>query len=218
MGLEENYTQTGAPVSGNHATQAREIDHDYNFIMGLMQRQFNSAISAGMAGYAYSQAWSSGMGVTVTGQGIPSHGTQDRQSVSNGVPTSFRILEGQTKDHWKYSDYEYQAYKANGKPSYSSAYQVHEQMTEKYRSRTIPRFDDGGAKWKTLDHGKWSDRVGFTAGVPRMGLAIYEQRFYIRPLGDHGSGTLMSTHFLHMSNACQGTPNNVVVDMGSNGY
>ena len=33
-------------------------DNSYNFIMALMQRQFTSAISAGMVGYAYSQAWS----------------------------------------------------------------------------------------------------------------------------------------------------------------
>jgi RHS repeat-associated protein len=42
----------------DHAATARALDNAYNFIMGLMQRQFSSAISAGMAGYAYSQAWS----------------------------------------------------------------------------------------------------------------------------------------------------------------
>jgi hypothetical protein len=59
MGLEENYAQTGAPVSGNHVAQAIDMDdRAYNFIMGLMQRQFNSAISAGMVGYQYSSVWS----------------------------------------------------------------------------------------------------------------------------------------------------------------
>jgi RHS repeat-associated protein len=48
-------TEITLPPGPTHATQAMEMDRAYNFIMGLMQRQFSSAISAGMAGY---QAWS----------------------------------------------------------------------------------------------------------------------------------------------------------------
>jgi RHS repeat-associated protein len=75
MGLEENYAQTGAPVSGNHVAQAIDMDdRAYNFIMGLMQRQFNSAISAGMAGYNAWSALSKGLASLMKGQAAdPAH-------------------------------------------------------------------------------------------------------------------------------------------------
>jgi hypothetical protein len=60
---------TALPPGPTHATQAMEMDRAYNFIMGLMQRQFNSAISAGMAGYQASSAWSGGLQTVQQGVG-----------------------------------------------------------------------------------------------------------------------------------------------------
>jgi hypothetical protein len=57
MGL----TDTALPPGPNHANsliEAAAEDRSYNFIMGLMQRQFSSAISAGTVGYQQWSAWS----------------------------------------------------------------------------------------------------------------------------------------------------------------
>ena len=55
MGLND----TAATYSPRQTSEQKgEEDNSYNFIMGLMQRQFNSGISAGMAGYQASSAWS----------------------------------------------------------------------------------------------------------------------------------------------------------------
>jgi hypothetical protein len=69
MGLDD----TAPTYSPRQTSQQRaDDDNSYNFIMGLMQRQFNSAISAGMTGYAYSQAWSGLQGQNLTlGQSTP---------------------------------------------------------------------------------------------------------------------------------------------------
>jgi hypothetical protein len=47
-------TDDTAPTYSPRQTsmERAEVDRAYSFIMGLMQRQFNSAISAGMAGYS----------------------------------------------------------------------------------------------------------------------------------------------------------------------
>jgi hypothetical protein len=54
MGLQD----TVHANSPQEASKLKADDNSYNFIMGLMQRQFNSAISAGMAGYSAWSAWS----------------------------------------------------------------------------------------------------------------------------------------------------------------
>jgi hypothetical protein len=87
-------------------------------------------------------------------------------------------------------------------------------MKEVYMSKSMGKFDDGGAQWKALDHGKWADRVGLSAGVPRMGLDIHDQRFFVRTIGDHGEGTLMQSHFQHITNVQRYHIENVVFDIG----
>ena len=54
MGLQD----TVATYSPQQTSLKLAEDRSYNFIMGLMQRQFSSAISAGMAGYQAFSAWS----------------------------------------------------------------------------------------------------------------------------------------------------------------
>jgi hypothetical protein len=83
MGLDDT-----APTYSPRETslQKAEKDNSYNFIMGLMQRQFSSAISAGMVGYSAWSAWSAlsqTMGATVTGQLI---GKVNTKNVPKGNP------------------------------------------------------------------------------------------------------------------------------------
>jgi hypothetical protein len=63
-------TEITLPPGPNHATSILEDDRSYNFIMGLMQRQFSSAISAGLVGYQQWSAWSASqaMGGLTMGQ------------------------------------------------------------------------------------------------------------------------------------------------------
>ncbi len=54
MGLDDG-SQARTKERQDAWSNSKDGDNAYNFIMGLMQRQFNSAISAGMAGYGFSQ-------------------------------------------------------------------------------------------------------------------------------------------------------------------
>ena len=58
MGLAGDAINWGGNSPLNNHNMSAMDDRAYNFIMGLMQRQFNSAISAGMAGYQQWSAWS----------------------------------------------------------------------------------------------------------------------------------------------------------------
>jgi RHS repeat-associated protein len=84
MGLDDT-----APTYNPQQTslQKAEKDNSYNFIMGLMQRQFNSAISAGMAGYS---AWSA-LSTLTTGQGS-TPGQMARVDSSGSPPSMGRSL------------------------------------------------------------------------------------------------------------------------------
>ena len=65
MGLEQNWAGL-APREISRMLADDNSDNSYNFIMGLMQRQFSSAISAGIAGYQWSAAWSALQGQNLT--------------------------------------------------------------------------------------------------------------------------------------------------------
>ncbi len=67
MGLEINFAQTGAPVSGNHVAQAIEMDHAYGEIMAAAQMRFSGAIAAGMAGYQMYSAVSQAVSIAEQG-------------------------------------------------------------------------------------------------------------------------------------------------------
>ena len=70
MGTEQDF----ATIAPREVSRMRADDNSYNFIMGLMQRQFNSAISAGMAGYSAYQAWgalTNATGGIMTARGRP---------------------------------------------------------------------------------------------------------------------------------------------------
>jgi hypothetical protein len=96
MGLQD----TVATYSPRQTSQQLADDRAYNFIMGLMQRQFNSAISAGMAGYS---AWSalSAFGSTLTtGQGLTSNAAPVVSPKASQDQQAEAVL-----DHW--SDWAY---------------------------------------------------------------------------------------------------------------
>jgi RHS repeat-associated protein len=63
MGLDD----TAPTYSPRQTSQQLAADRAYNFIMGLMQRQFNSAISAGMAGYQAVSQLTKALGGSVEG-------------------------------------------------------------------------------------------------------------------------------------------------------
>jgi hypothetical protein len=197
MGLASE--QTGDLSSGTH-------DREWKVEVKPITREVTGSHIPETVGYQ----------VTVTGQSIRSRGPQERDSGSTGTPNSFRILEGQTVNHGTWNEYQYQAY-VNSKPTYTSAYEVKEKMTKIYSSKNV-EFRDSGRDWTPLNRGRWSDNVGFHGRLPRMALDIHEQQWSVRRIGDHGSGTLMESHFLHMSNVSHGRVDNVVIDMGSHGY
>jgi RHS repeat-associated protein len=82
-------------------------DRAYNFIMGLMQRQFNSAISAGMAGYSAYQAWSvltNAVGSLMTAQGPPGQATGRSANAPNLNPAFLREGKKDVNESGKYAE------------------------------------------------------------------------------------------------------------------
>jgi RHS repeat-associated protein len=158
-----------------------------------------------------------GASVEVTGQGSNPPGAQAKQSGSARLPTSFRVLEGETipKGTWKH--YEYQAYYGPGKPVFNGAgIEIEEKFKEIAHEGPPFRQTIG---FKHLDsHGWYGDDVGYHGDVPRNAIDKREQTFYARQIGDQGPGTMMSSHFLHISTITEGKVSNQVIDEGSNSY
>ena len=209
-----DFTDPMGTLEQYHATLAHSVDRLWEMTKWFDRSNILQGNFPGF-GALSGQSDRDAKGAAVAGQGIPPRGTQDRRSSSRGEPTSFRILEGQTVNHGTWNSYEYQAY-ANGKPVFHGGYEVKEEFKEIY-SKNVDFHQTNG--WTPLDRrGRWGDDVGFHSRLPKMALDIREQRFYVRPIGDHVDGTLMQSHFLHMSNVSQGKVDNVVVDMGPHGY
>ena len=99
----------------NHQEQAKALDDNaYNFIMGLMQRQFNGAISAGMAGYQWSSVWSALQGRNLT------MGQQVSSQAQGGVPARYAPHLDKTghqiiHNYGNQKGYEWQLVDSNGK-------------------------------------------------------------------------------------------------------
>jgi RHS repeat-associated protein len=93
-----------------HKQQAEAMDNAYNFIMGLMQRQFSSAISAGMAGHQAYQAWSAVQGHNFIMAQMRSSNAQGdvqyRYSAPQGhQPHRTDLKDGGADFHWQLNEY-----------------------------------------------------------------------------------------------------------------
>jgi RHS repeat-associated protein len=92
----------------NHQEQAKALDEAYNFIMGLMQREFNSAIGAGLAGYSAYQAWSglqNALASLTTAQGPAGQVTNRSASSPKLNPTFLREAPKAVDDAGIYADH-----------------------------------------------------------------------------------------------------------------
>jgi hypothetical protein len=157
-------TEITLPPGPTHATQAMEMDRAYNFIMGLMQRQFNSAISAGTAGYQAWSAWSAltnALGGLITAQGPAGQVTSRSADPPKLNPAFLREGKKDVDDSGKYAE-------KHGEPTGFNIYQRpdetvfsqqayrtdsvgHNQYLEYYPPKPSGATQIGNAHWHMRD-------------------------------------------------------------------